>query len=112
MSEETTQSLNPAPVYPEGSAEAIIKEALRAVKDPEIGRDVVQLGLIRDIILQEDGGEIKVMLTTPFCPYGGWLIQQIKDTASATSGKLIKVSVLADLWDPNFMEDPGLLMGW
>jgi metal-sulfur cluster biosynthetic enzyme len=112
MDEQTTQSLHPAPEYPEGSAEAQIKESLRAVKDPEIGLDVVQLGLIRDIILQENDGEIKMMLTTPFCPYGGWLIQQVKDTASASSGKLLKVSVLADLWDPNFMEDPGLLMGW
>jgi metal-sulfur cluster biosynthetic enzyme len=112
MSDETVQSLHPATEYPEGSVEAQIKESLRAVKDPEIGLDVVQLGLIRDITLQDEGGEIKMMLTTPFCPYGGWLIQQVKDTASSNSGKLMKVSVLPDLWDPNFMEDPGLLMGW
>jgi metal-sulfur cluster biosynthetic enzyme len=106
------QAVHPAPEYPEGSAEAQVKEGLRAVKDPEIGLDVVQLGLIRDIVIQEEESEIKMMLTTPFCPYGGWLIQQVKDVASATAGKPFKVTILPDMWDPNYMEDPGLLMGW
>ncbi len=102
----------PAPDYPADSAEGKIKQALREVKDPEIGLDVVQLGLIRGIDVSLEEPEIKMMLTTPFCPYGGWLIQQVKDIAEQTAGKKIKISVLPDLWDPNFMEDPGLLMGW
>ncbi len=89
-----------------------VKEALRVVNDPEIGLNVVQLGLIREINLTEDSGEIKMMLTTPFCPYGGWLIQQVKDTAEQVTGRKINIVVLPDLWDPNYMEDPGLLMGW
>ena len=89
-----------------------VKEALRTVSDPEIGLNVVQLGLIREINLDLEEPEIKMMLTTPFCPYGGWLIQQVKDTAEQVAGKTIKITVLPDLWDPNFMEDPGLLMGW
>ncbi len=89
-----------------------VREALRAVSDPEIGLNVVQLGLIREILLDQEEPEIKMMLTTPFCPYGGWLIQQVKDTAQQVVGKEIKMTVLPDLWDPNYMEDPGLLMGW
>ncbi len=89
-----------------------IREALRAVSDPEIGLNVVQLGLIREILLDQAEPEIKMMLTTPFCPYGGWLIQQVKDTAEQVAGKTMKITVLPDLWDPNYMEDPGLLMGW
>ena len=112
MSESIIAGHVPATEYDKESAEGKIKEALRAVKDPEIGLDVIQLGLIREIELNQDEPEIKMMLTTPFCPYGGWLIQQIKDTAEQTSGKKLKVTVIPDLWDPNFMEDPGLLMGW
>lgn len=93
-------------------AEEQVREALRAVSDPEIGLNVVQLGLIREILLDQDEPEIKMMLTTPFCPYGGWLIQQVKEVAEQTAGKPIKVTVLPDMWDPNYMEDPGLLMGW
>jgi metal-sulfur cluster biosynthetic enzyme len=107
-------SSTPAPATaPESlSPEDQIKEALRAVSDPEIGLNVVQLGLIREIILNQPEPEIKMMLTTPFCPYGGWLIQQVKDTAEQAAGKTFKINVLPDMWDPNFMEDPGLLMGW
>ncbi len=102
-----------APSIPENLApEDKVKEALRTVSDPEIGLNVVQLGLIREIILDGDEPEIKMMLTTPFCPYGGWLIQQVKDVAEQTAGRQFKMTVLPDLWDPNYMEDPGLLMGW
>ncbi len=107
-----TEEKMPAPFPNNLSPEEQVREALRAVSDPEIGLNVVQLGLIREINLSQDEPEIKMMLTTPFCPYGGWLIQQVKDAASSTSGKLIKITVLPDLWDPNYMEDPGLLMGW
>ncbi len=107
-----TEEKMPAPFPNNLSPEEQVREALRAVADPEIGLNVVQLGLIREINLNQDEPEIKMMLTTPFCPYGGWLIQQIKDTAQSVVGKQVKMTVLPDLWDPNYMEDPGLLMGW
>jgi metal-sulfur cluster biosynthetic enzyme len=100
------------PVVEPGSIEEQIKGALRQVYDPEIGLEVVQLGLIREIDLKGETPEIKMVLTTPFCPYGGWLIQQVKDISESISGMPIKITVLPDLWDPNYMEDPGLLMGW
>lgn len=102
----------PAPDYSLDSVEGKIKEALRAVKDPELALDVIQLGLIREINLNPDEPEIKMMLTTPFCPYAGWLIQQVKDTAQQIFGNPIKITLLPEMWDPNYMEDPGLLMGW
>ncbi|MBI4671687.1 MAG: metal-sulfur cluster assembly factor [Chloroflexi bacterium] len=100
------------PLVTPGSPEEQIKLALRQVFDPEIGLEVVQLGLIREIILDSEPAEIKMMLTTPFCPYGGWLIQQIKDVSESVSGRKIKITVLPDLWSPEHMEDPGLLAGW
>ncbi len=100
------------PVVVPGSAEDQIKQALRQVYDPEIGLEVIQLGLIREINLTAEPPEVKMILTTPFCPYGGWLIQQIKDLSESVSGKPIKVTVLPDMWDPSYMEDPGLLAGW
>lgn len=118
---QTLESINGAddplarPSYPlvtPGSPEDTIKKALRQVFDPEIGLEVVQLGLIREILLNQEPAEIKMMLTTPFCPYGGWLIQQIKDVSESVSGKKIKVTVMPDLWSPEMMEDPGLLTGW
>lgn len=112
MTESNLAGHKPAPTYPENTPEAIVMQALRAIKDPEIGLDVVQLGLIREIVLDGEEPEIKMMLTTPFCPYGGWLIQSVRDAAEQVTGKKIKMTVLPDLWDPNYMEDPSLLMGW
>ncbi len=103
---------NSMPIVAPGSTEEQIKQALRQVFDPEIGLEVIQLGLIREINLCADPSEIKMMLTTPFCPYGGWLIQQVKDIGESVTGKPIKITVLPDMWDPSMMEDPGLLMGW
>ncbi len=100
------------PLVEPGSMADNIKTALRQVYDPEIGLEVVQLGLIREIILDSDPPEVKMMLTTPFCPYGGWLIQQIKDVSESVAGFTIKVTLLPEIWDPEMMEDPGLLSGW
>ncbi len=111
--EETNEGLpNSRPIVAPGSPEEQVKQALRQVYDPEIGLEVIQLGLIREINLSAEPPELKMLLTTPFCPYGGWLIQQIKDISESVSGKPIKVTVLPDMWDPSLMEDPGLLMGW
>ncbi len=103
---------NSMPTVEPGSPEDQVKQALRQVYDPEIGLEVIQLGLIREINLGSEPAEIKMLLTTPFCPYGGWLIQQIKDISESVSGKPFKIEVLPDMWDPSLMEDPGLLMGW
>ena len=61
-----------APFDPERRAtELAILDALRAVVDPEIGMNVVELALIKQILLGPDSTEIKMILTTPFCPYAG-----------------------------------------
>ena len=43
--------------------------------------NVVELALIKQIILGPDSTEIKMILTTPFCPYAGSMIQQVKEQA-------------------------------
>ena len=63
------------------ATELAILDALRAVVDPEIGMNVVELALIKQIILGPDSTEIKMILTTPFCPYAGSMIQQVKEQA-------------------------------
>ncbi len=52
--------------------EAQIKEALCEVKDPEIGMNIIELGLVYDIILDQDKGSVQInmTLTSPGCPLG------------------------------------------
>lgn len=88
------------------AAELAVLDALRAVVDPEIGMDVVELALIKQIVLGPDSSEIKMILTTPFCPYAGSMIQQVKTQAESVLEHPVKVTLLAERWDPR---DAGLM---
>lgn len=87
------------------SRELAVLDALRSVVDPEIGMNVVELALIRQVILGDEESEIKMILTTPFCPYAGSMIQQVKEAAEEAEGHEVKVTLLAERWDPR---DAGL----
>ncbi len=89
-----------------------IREALRVVVDPELGMDVVTLGLIRDIIFREDETEIQMVMTTPFCPYAGVLIQQVQQVAATVVDGPVRVTLLDEMWDPSMMEGGDLFANW
>ncbi|HNS39350.1 MAG TPA: metal-sulfur cluster assembly factor, partial [Promineifilum sp.] len=57
-----------------------LMESLRSVIDPEIGLNIVELGLIRNLDVDEDAqhAEITMILTTPFCPYGPQIVEQVR----------------------------------
>jgi metal-sulfur cluster biosynthetic enzyme len=88
------------------ATELAILDALRSVVDPEIGMNVVELALIRQIILGPDSTEVKMILTTPFCPYAGSMIAQVKEQAESVVDHEVKVTLLAERWDPR---DAGLM---
>jgi len=80
--------------------ELAVLDSLRSVVDPEIGMNVVELALIKQVILGKDESEIKMILTTPFCPYAGSMIQQVKEAAESVTEHPVKVTLLAERWDP------------
>ncbi len=95
------------PADPQARAtELAIMDALRAVVDPEIGMNVVELALIRQIIQSPQQTEVKMILTTPFCPYAGSMIQQVKEQVESVVENEVKVTLLAERWDPR---DAGLV---
>jgi metal-sulfur cluster biosynthetic enzyme len=95
------------PYDPQARAtELAILDALRTVVDPEIGMNVVELALIKQILLGHDQTEVKMILTTPFCPYAGSMIQQVKEATEEVVGHEVKVTLLAERWDPR---DAGLM---
>lgn len=98
-----------AETEPAQVTEENIREALRQVADPELHLDVVTLGLIREINLDVKPVHIKMLLTTPFCPYGPWMVQRVKDAAEDVVGDVVKVEVLMEPWSPEMMEDPTIL---
>lgn len=82
------------------ATELAILDALRQVVDPEIGMNVVELALIKQIILAPDSTEVKMILTTPFCPYAGSMIAQVKEQTETVVDHDVKVTLLAERWDP------------
>ena len=88
------------------ATELAILDALRAVVDPEIGMNVVELALIKQILIGKENSEIKMILTTPFCPYAGSMVAQVTEQAEAVLEHPVKVTLLAERWDPR---DAGLM---
>lgn len=96
-----------APVDPALRArELAILDALRSVIDPEIGMNVVELALIRQVVLGDELTEVRMIMTTPFCPYAGALMQQVREAAEEVEEHEVKVTLLAERWDPR---DAGLM---
>jgi len=64
-----------------------VLDALKVVKDPDLGRDLVSLGMIEDIAIDPDGNVgFTIVLTTPACPVKEQLKQQSESVVSALAG--------------------------
>jgi metal-sulfur cluster biosynthetic enzyme len=89
----------------DGALAATVKEKLREVIDPEIGLNVIELGLVRDVEVAPDKGHVKMMLTTPFCPYGPAMLEQTRKSAQDALQRPTTIEMTPELWDPSFMEE-------
>ena len=64
-----------------------VLDALRTVRDPEIPVNLVDLGLIYELIVNRDGTVyVEMTLTTPACPVAGALPGQVRDAVAAVPG--------------------------
>ena len=85
---------------------AMLRELLREVIDPEIGINIVDLGLVYDVGLSGDGvAMIRMTLTTPGCPLGGYIDDEIHNMLWGAPGvNDIDVRIVWDPpWDPDEM---------
>lgn len=80
-----------------------VMNVLKGVNDPEIGIDVVTLELIYNVNVENDKINIKMTFTTPMCPYGPMLVEEIKSKVSQLNGaKEVNVEVVFDPpWKPS-----------
>ena len=99
-----------APAGAPSQQELAIRAALETVMDPEINLSVIDLGLIREIrLLDPPKTLIRMMLTTPFCPYAPQLVEDVKQATRSVVNQEVEVELLPDPWSPDLMPDPGLL---
>lgn len=86
-----------------------VRAALETVMDPELGLSVVDLGLIREISVEPGRTLVRMLLTTPFCPYAPQLMEDVRLAAVSVVPQPCQVEILPDPWSPDLMPDPGLL---
>lgn len=87
----------------------VVRARLSEVVDPEIGMNIIQLGLIRNVELENDIARLKMILTTPFCPYGPAMLEMTKAKAVEALNRPVTIEMGVDMWDFSMMEDPSAL---
>ncbi|MCH7903243.1 MAG: Mrp/NBP35 family ATP-binding protein [Armatimonadetes bacterium] len=76
-----------------------VLEALKAVEDPDLHRDIVALGFVKDVEIEGDSVSFKVELTTPACPVKELLQQQCHEAVIALEGVAsVAVEMTARVW--------------
>jgi len=83
--------------------ERVVWELLHRVDDPEIGVNIVDLGLVREVEVGPDGDvHIGMTLTTPTCPLGPYIRQEIENCLGETSwvGYVEVKIVWTPAWNP------------
>lgn len=83
------------------------REALKAVIDPEIYQNIVDLGLVYDITVQPDDlVDVTMTLTTPHCPMGPQILANVEKVLLAHGAQDVTVHIVWEpMWTPDAMTD-------
>jgi metal-sulfur cluster biosynthetic enzyme len=85
-----------------------VVEVLREVYDPELHYNIYDLGLVYDISIKDDGNvKILLTLTTPMCPIGPMVTEQIKEMMDLMPGvRDVDIEfTFVPAWNPDMMSD-------
>jgi len=90
-------------------------DALRVVEDPELGMDIVELGLLYDVEVEDSKVKAIYSLTSIGCPVGPMIEQQIRETIEDLEGVSEAETELT--WDPpwspeRMSEDAKFILGF
>jgi metal-sulfur cluster biosynthetic enzyme len=77
----------------------IVRKALRQVKDPELGLNIIDIGLVYDVAVSDEGDvNIKMTLTSPGCPSGSEMMQDAKVVVEELEG--VRSATVDLVWEP------------
>ena len=80
-----------------------VRKVLRQVKDPELGLNIIDLGLVYDIEVEDGKVHIKMTLTSPGCPFGAQILGDVKQAPQMLEG-VTKVEVEL-VWEPFWSQE-------
>jgi len=78
--------------------EDALRQALRQVIDPELGLNIIELGLVYQIEIDEGDVEVQMTLTSPGCPAGPQIMDDVQRTLKMLDG-VMSVNVTL-VWEP------------
>ena len=108
VSPEADQGSAPGDSNGEAATEQSVLEALKHVVDPELGINIVDLGLVYDVDISESGAiHIEYTLTTMGCPIGPLIEQQMQSFLEGVPGvaSVDAEMVLRPPWTPEMMSE-------
>lgn len=95
---------------------ARVRECLRGVIDPELGVNIVDLGLVYRVTVEDDRVEVVMTMTSPTCPLGERLASEAEAAVRRCAPEAREVDVRVALfppWHPGLMSDAAKLqLGW
>lgn len=82
----------------------LVRKALRAVKDPELNLNIIDIGLVYDVEVGEAGAvHVRMTLTSPGCPAGTEIIDDVKGVVGDLEGVTgVEVELV---WEPYWTPD-------
>jgi metal-sulfur cluster biosynthetic enzyme len=95
--------------HPELAEQLLV--GLREITDPELGLNIIQLGLVRNVEIGENEAKIFMILTTPYCPYGPAMLENTRKKAETILARPTKIEMGMEMWDFSMMEE-GLGGDW
>jgi len=84
--------------------EDIVREALATVDDPEVGMNIVDLGLVYRIDITPQLVHVELTMTTPACPLGDLITDNVRRAISAAVPETAAVDVVL-VWEPPWTPD-------
>lgn len=77
----------------------LIRKALRQVKDPELGLNIMDIGLVYDVAVNDEGVvHVKMTLTSPGCPAGAEIMQDARSVIEDLEG--VTAAEIELVWEP------------
>lgn len=82
-----------------------VEDKLSEVMDPELGMNILQLGLVRNIQITDDKATLTMILTTPYCPYGPAIMESARNKVEKAVNLPTNLIYGKETWDPTMMEE-------
>ena len=77
--------------------------ALSGVTDPDLGYSILELGLVRDVSFDGSKANVRMILTTPFCPYGPAMMEETRAATEKILAVPTTIEYGSEVWNPEMM---------